>query len=100
MFGVVSFLDDVPRPSILDLYHFFTQMSIGRSSHSCFTLWDHNGYGDSGAILYPAIMISNALLAASLFGILAVRRKFGIALKMLFTAIVVLSFFSILNFKI
>ena len=98
MIGFVSFLDDVPRPSILDLYHFRP------NEHRpivpfLFYLWDHNSYGDSGAVLYPAIMVSNALLAASLFGILAVRRKFDIALKMLFAAIVVLSFFSILNFE-
>ena len=99
MFGVVSFLDDLPRPSILDLYRFFHPNEHRPIVPFLFYTWDHNSYGDSGAVLYPAIMISNALLAASLFGILAVRRKFGIALKMLFTAIVVLSFFSILNFE-
>ena len=99
MFGVVSFLDHVPRPSILDLYNLFHDNEHRPIVPFLFYLWDRNSYGDSGAVLYPAIMVSNALLAASLFGILLVRRKIDIALKILFAAIVVLSFFSILNFE-
>jgi hypothetical protein len=64
-----------------------------------FYLWDRNSYGYAGAVLYPAIMMSNALLAISLFGILAVRRKLDLALKILFASIVVLLFFSICNFE-
>jgi hypothetical protein len=99
MFGVISFLDQFPQPNILDLYHRFPDNEHRPIVPFLFYLWDRNSYGDSGAVLYPAIMASSALLAASLSGVLAVRGKLSAALKVLFAAIIVLSFFSILNFE-
>jgi hypothetical protein len=99
MFGTLDFLDHVPRPSILDIYHLYRDNEHRPIVPFLFYLWDRYSYGDSGAVLYPAIIVSNALLAASLFGILAVPRKLDIGLKVLFAGIVVLSFFSILNFQ-
>jgi hypothetical protein len=99
MFATLDFLDHVPRPNILDIYHLYRDNEHRTIVPFIFYLWDRHSYGDSGAVLYPAIMVSNALLAASLFGILAVRGKFDIAQKTLFAAIVVFSFFSIVNYE-
>ena len=99
MVGIVSLLDAIPRPGILDLYH-----SVRDNEHRpivpfLFYLWDRNRFGDSDELLYRAIMVSNALLAVSLLGILAVRRQLDFPLKVLFAAIVFLSFFSIFNYE-
>jgi hypothetical protein len=99
MIGIVSFLDAMPHPGILDLYHTVRDNEHRPIVPFLFYLWDRNSYGYAGAVLYPAIMMSNALLAISLFGILAVRRKLDLALKILFASIVVLLFFSICNFE-
>jgi hypothetical protein len=99
MVNIVSLLDTVPRPSILDLYHTVRDNEHRPIVPFLFYLWDRNRFGDSGELLYRAIMVSNALLAVSLFGILAVRRQLSFALKILFMAIVFLSFFSIVNYE-
>jgi hypothetical protein len=98
MISAIAFLDTHPSPSILDIYH-FPDNEHRPVIAFLFYLWDRNRYGYDGEFLYRAIMVFNALLAISMLGIVAVRRKLSLVFKILFAAIVFLFFFSITNYE-
>jgi hypothetical protein len=95
---VVSFLDDKPSPSLLDLYWTFRDNEHRPIVSFLFYLWDRNEYDDTGELLYRAIMIANGLLATSMLGVLLVRHKLSPAVKLLFAMAVFYGFFSLLHY--
>jgi hypothetical protein len=99
MFRVINLLDARPDPDILYLFQ-----NVRDNEHKpivpfLFYIWDRVAAGDTGGIIYPALLSANALLALSCMGFLAVRGQLNIAAKILLAAIIGLAFFSIRNFE-
>ncbi len=99
MVAIVRSLDLKPDPDILYLYQTVRDNEHRPIFPYLFYIWDRRATGDTGEVLYPAIMIANALLAISLMGFAVVRSRLSLAAKVLVASIVGLAFFSIWNYE-
>lgn len=99
MVAIVRFLDVRADPDILYLYQNVRDNEHRPIFPFLFYIWDRRATGDTGEVLYPAIMIANAMLAISFMGYVFARARLSFAAKILVASIIGLAFFSIWNFE-
>jgi hypothetical protein len=99
MVSIVRFLDLKADPDILYLYHHVRDNEHRPIFPFLFYIWDRRATGDTGDILYPAIMIANAMLAVSFMGYVFAKARLSFAAKILVASIIGFAFFSIWNFE-
>ncbi len=98
MFGINAVLDTTPRPGILHLYRTVRDNEHRPVVTFLFYVWDRHAYGDSGELLYRAIMVSNAVLALSLAGAVAVAARLARPIRLLFATAVSASLFCLMHY--
>jgi hypothetical protein len=100
MIGIESYLDGHPSPTVLDLYRDIRDNEHRPIVSFLFYIWDRNVYGDSGALLYAAIYISEAIVACSLFlSLTFLRRELDSSILAIFVSTVIYLFFTSLHFE-
>jgi hypothetical protein len=100
MVSIVSFLDDNPSRSIVDLYRSVRDNEHRPIASFAFFLMDRNVYGDSGYFLYRSIFAAETItVLCFLLVLLRLRRQIIWSSRLTAAALLIYLFFSVMHFE-